>query len=397
MRITILGGGPAGLYFALLMKGRHPSYAVTLIERDGPDDTFGWGIVFSDQTFDYLRQSDAPSFEAITAACERWDNVDIVHRGERITVRGNKFSGIARIRFLRVLQDRCREVGVDLHFHHPVTSTGTLPGADLLVGADGASSLIRQTHEDIFRPTIEYGRNRYVWLGTPKLFHGLTLTFVPHHTGLYAAHSYKFDRSTSTFIVECSEETWRTADFEGMSESETCTFLEDVFREPLQGQPLLTKNFVKWRNFPLVRNERWHGALPGGAGLPRLSAAEGSRPAIVLLGDALHTAHFSIGSGTKLALEDAIALANAFDSYPDPDRALPLFERTRRPRVEQLQGAAMDSLRWFEDMEQYVHLDPLPFALECMTRSGRVDLEKLRQRDPEFVARVLSSTGRGQL
>ena len=388
MRITILGGGPAGLYFALLMKGRHPSHAVTVIERDGPDDTFGWGIVFSDQTFDYLRQSDAPSFEAITAACERWDNVDIVHRGERITVRGNKFSGIARIRFLRVLQDRCREVGVNLQFHHPVTSTDTLPAADLLVGADGASSLVRQTHEDVFRPTIEYGRNRYVWLGTPKLFHGLTLTFVSHHTGLYAAHSYKFDRSTSTFIVECSEETWRTADFEGMGEAETCAFLEDVFGEHLDRQPLLAKNFLKWRNFPLVRNERWFSVATGS---PGLSAVEGSRPPTVLLGDALHTAHFSIGSGTKLALEDAIALATAFDTDVDPERALRLFEETRRPRVEQLQAAAMDSLRWFEEMEQYVHLDPLPFALECMTRSGRVDLEKLRQRDPEFVERVLSS------
>lgn len=373
MRITILGGGPAGLYFALLMKGRHPSYAVTVIERDGPDDTFGWGIVFSDQTFDYLRQSDAASYEAITSACERWENVDIVHRGERITVRGNKFSGIARITFLRVLQDRCRDVGVDLQFHHSVTAMEALPAADLLVGADGANSLVRHTHAETFRPTIEFGRNRFIWLGTPKLFHGLTLTFVPHHTGLYAAHSYKFDRHLSTFIVECSEETWRTADFEGKTGPETCAFLEEVFREHLDGHPLLTKNFVKWRKFPLVRNERWYG------------------PQLVLLGDALHTAHFSIGSGTKLALEDAIALAAALDAERDPDLALPAFERTRRPRVEQLQAAALDSLRWFEEMEQYIHLDPLPFALECMTRSGRVDLEKLRQRDPAFVERVLSA------
>src|SRR5688500_4356901 len=188
MRITILGGGPAGLYFALLMKGRHPSHAVTLIERDGPDDTFGWGIVFSDQTFDYLRQSDAPSFEAITAACERWDNVDIVHRGERITVRGNRFSGIARIRFLQVLHARCLDLGVDLQFHRPVTDLAQLPPADLLVGADGANSLVRRTHEDLFQPHVEYGRNKYIWLGTPKLFHGLTLTFVSHPTGVYAAH-----------------------------------------------------------------------------------------------------------------------------------------------------------------------------------------------------------------
>jgi anthraniloyl-CoA monooxygenase len=368
MRIAILGGGPAGLYFALLMKRLDPAHDISVIERDGPDDTFGWGIVFSDQTFDYLRESDEPSFEAITAACEKWDNVDVVHRGERITIRGNRFSGIARIRFLHVLQERCRELRVHLQFHQPVTELATLPPHDLLVGADGANSLVRRSHEPLFEPTIGYGRNKYIWLGTPRLFHGLTLTFVEHATGLYAAHSYKFDKHTSTFIVECTEATWRAAGLDGMSEARTTAFLEEVFRDHLDGQPLLTKNFVKWLNFPLVRNRRWYGKR------------------IVLLGDALHTAHFSIGSGTKLALEDAIVLSRAFADEPDPDAALPLFETTRRPRVEQYQQAAMDSLRWFEEMADYVHLDPLPFALETMTRSNRVDFEKLRQRDPEFVA-----------
>ncbi|HJR59200.1 MAG TPA: FAD-dependent monooxygenase [Vicinamibacterales bacterium] len=370
MRIAIVGGGPAGLYFALLMRRLDPSHHVTVIERDGPGDTFGWGIVFSDQTFDYLRDSDAPSYAAITAACQKWDNVDIVHRGERITVRGNRFSGIARLRFLQVLQDRCREVGVDLRFRQNVADLAALPPHDLLVGADGANSLVRRTHAALFRPTLDSGRNKYIWLGTPKLFHGLTLTFVEHPTGLYAAHSYKFDSHASTFIVECAEATWRAAGLDAMDEARTTRFLESVFGRHLDGKPLLTKNFVKWLNFPLVRNERWHGER------------------IVLLGDALHTAHFSIGSGTKLALEDAIVLSRAFAQAPDPAAALPLFEERRRPRVDQYQQAAMDSLRWFENVADYIHLDPLAFAVEAMTRSKRVDFEKLRQRDPDFVARL---------
>jgi anthraniloyl-CoA monooxygenase len=361
------------LYFSLLMKQLQPSSELTLIERDGPDDTFGWGIVFSDQTFDYLRKNDEPSFTAITAACQRWDNVDVVHRGERITVRGNRFSGIARLRFLQVLHARCRDVGVDLRFHEAVTDLRSLPPHDLLVGADGANSLVRRTHEALFRPSIEYGRNKYIWLGTPMLFHGLTLTFVPHATGLYAAHSYKFDDRTSTFIVECSEMTWRAAGLEQMSEADTCRFLERVFEDHLGGQPLLTRNFVKWLNFPLVRNERWHS---GG---------------IVLLGDALHTAHFSIGSGTKLAVEDAIALAHSLATTRSLAGALTQFESTRRPRVEQYQQAAMDSLRWFESMADYAHLDPLPFAVVAMTRSKRLDFEKLRQRDPDFAARLVQA------
>jgi anthraniloyl-CoA monooxygenase len=370
VRISILGGGPAGLYFALLMKRRDASHDITILERDGPNDTFGWGIVFSDQTFDYLRDNDAASYDAITSACQKWDNVDIVHRGETITVRGNRFSGIARLKFLQILHGRCTDLGVDIRFNSAVNDVRALPPADLQVGADGANSLLRRAHAGVFGPSVGSGRNKYIWLGTRKLFHGLTLTFVEHPAGVFTAHSYKFDPQTSTFIVECSERTWVAAGLNGMTDVETCRFLERVFAPFLDAQPLLTNNFVRWLNFPLIRNERWYGDR------------------LVLLGDALHTAHFSIGSGTKLALEDAIALADAFTDAPHPADALPRFEQRRRPRVEQYQQAAQESLRWFEEVGDHMHLDPLRFAVEAMTRSKKIDYEKLRQRDPAFVAMV---------
>jgi anthraniloyl-CoA monooxygenase len=368
MRILVVGGGPAGLYFALLMKRRDAQHEITVVERDGPHDTFGWGIVFSDQTFSYLKDSDGPSADAIIGSCETWDNVDIVHGGRKVSIRGNRFSGIARLGFLNILHRRCEAVGVDLRFHTNLTDPGSLEGFDLVVGADGAGSAVRQRYRAAFQPSIDVRRNKYIWLGTRQLFHGLTLTFRQTAAGVFAAHSYKFNRTTSTFIVECPPETWEAAGFASMGEADTCAYLEGVFADDLGGHPLLTNNFVRWLNFALVKNARWR------------------HDHVVLLGDALHTAHFSIGSGTKLALEDAIALADAFAAASGTPEALESFERQRKPVVDSLQDAAFGSLLRFEHMEEDIGLDPIAFAYRLMTRSGRIDREKLRKRDPEFVA-----------
>ena len=368
MKIRIVGGGPAGLYFAILMKRLDAANDVVVFERDGPDDTFGWGIVFSDQTFGYLKDQDEPSYQAISAACERWDNVDVVHREQKITIRGNRFSGIQRLKFLNILHRRCRELGVDLRFNTRVTDDDVAGMEDLLVGADGANSGIRRLFVDELQPTVELGRNKYIWLGTTRLFHGLTLTFRASTDGAFAAHSYKFSSTMSTFIVECAEATWARAGLAGMSQRETCDYLARVFAVDLEDHPLLTNDFVKWLNFPLVANRRWHHGR------------------VALLGDALHTAHFSIGSGTKLALEDAIALADCLRKDSEISQALERFERDRKPVIEEYQRAARESQSWFEDLDHALALEPHELAYELMTRSKKIDLEKLRQRDPEFVA-----------
>ncbi len=367
MRITIVGAGPAGLYFALLMKQADPSHAITVLERDGADDTFGWGIVFSDQTFAYLRDSDAPSFDELVSSRETWDNVDVVHRHQKVSIHGNRFSGIARITFLKILQRRAEALGVRLHFRANVSDVSQLPPTDLLVGSDGANSAVRAHGARFFQPEVSAARNRYIWLGTPRLFHGLTLTFRETTWGPFAAHSYKFSSSLSTFIVECGPETWERAGFAAMNEADTLSRLSEIFAPDLEGAPLLANNFVKWLNFTLVRNRQWH------------------HDRTVLLGDALHTAHFSIGSGTKLALEDAIALAGAFAAHPSVADALPYFQQVRKPIVDALQDAAVESLRWFEHWSEDAHLEPIVFAYRLMTRSGRIDKKKLRRRDPRFV------------
>jgi anthraniloyl-CoA monooxygenase len=367
MKINIIGGGPAGMYFAILMKKADPSHEITVYERNGPDDTFGWGVVFSGKTLANLQQADRESHAEITRSFEAWHNVDVVHRGEKISVHGNSFSGISRLQLLKILQRRCEQLGIVLLFRTEVDDVDSLKrSCGLLVAADGVNSTVRKKYSSHFKPCVELRPNRYIWYGTNKLFHGLTLTF-REHKGVFAAHSYKFNQNTSTFIIECDEETWNTAGFATLDDSETRHYLERVFAEDLDGQPLLSNN-SKWINFLLVKNERWFFDN------------------VVLLGDALHTAHFSIGSGTKLAIEDAIALFECFQRIGEVGAALAEFESRRKPVIEEYQAAAYESMRWFETARDYMQLSPIELAHTLMTRSGRVNDEDLRRRDPVFMA-----------
>ena len=368
MKINILGGGPAGLYFAILLKKRDPSHRITIVERDGPDDTFGWGIVFSDRTLAFLREHDDETYTRITQASETWDNVDVVHRGQTHSVHGNGFSGIARLGFLQILHRRCLDLGVDIRFHTALNDPAPLLDCDLLLGADGANSLLRRAYADFFQPSIDIRQNRYVWLGTNRLFHGLVMIFREHPAGLFIAHAYKFSPTLSTFIVEASVDTWHRAGFERMSDTETCAYLARVFESDLEGQPLHSNNFVRWLNFPLVKNKRWHHRH------------------MVLVGDAAHTAHFSIGSGTKLALEDAIALARVLDEERDVTAALTAYQRARKPVVDAFQAAALRSLTWLENVEAHLGLEPIPFTYRHMMRSQRIGRARLGLMDPAFIA-----------
>ena len=356
------------MYFAILMKKSDPSREITVYERNGPDDTFGWGVVFSGQTLRNLQAADPESHAEITTVFQAWENVDVVHHNEKISIHGNRFSGIARLRLLKILQKRCDELGIVLLFHDEISDVEYLRShCDLLIGADGVNSTVRKLFADQFGPTLDVRPNRYIWYGTNKLFHGLTLTFRENSDGVFAAHSYKFDRTTSTFIIECDEDTWRRAGFESRGDADTRAYLENVFGQDLDGQPLLTNN-SKWINFVLVKNRNWWFDN------------------VALLGDSLHTAHFSIGSGTKLALEDAISLHECIERSGNIGRGLAEFESIRKPVIEAYQAAAFESMRWFESARKYMNLSGVELAYSLMTRSGRVDKEELRKRDAEFVS-----------
>jgi anthraniloyl-CoA monooxygenase len=367
MKINVIGGGPAGMYFAILMKKADAAHDITIYERNGPDDTFGWGVVFSGKTLSNLREADEPSHAEITRNFEAWDNVDVIHREQKISIHGNSFSGIARLRLLKILQRRCEELGVRINFRTEIADIGSLKaGCDLLVAADGVNSFVRERLKENFQPDLSIRPNKYIWYGTNQLFHGLTLTFRESAAGVFAAHSYKFDQTTSTFIVECDQQTWTNAGFAKMSDKETRRYLAEVFAQDLNGQPLLS-NKSNWINFLLVKNARW------------------SVENVVLLGDALHTAHFSIGSGTKLAMEDAIALKQSFGETTDVPSALQRFEEVRKPIIDEYQAAAFESMLWFENARQHMYLAPIDLAYSLMTRSKRINYETLKRRDPKFI------------
>src|ERR1041384_2114870 len=367
MKINVIGGGPAGLYFAILMRKAEAAHQIRIYERNGPDDTFGWGVVFSGKTLANLRAADDVSHAEITKEFEAWDNVDVVHRDEKISIHGNSFSGIARLQLLKILQRRAEQLGVEIEFHSEINDVETLRReCDLLVAADGVNSTVRLRYAEQFQRKLDVRANRYIWYGTGQLFHGLTLTFRENTAGVFAAHSYKFNRTTSTFIVECDPQTWDKAGFENMSADTTLDYLGEVFAQDLNGHKLLSNN-SKWINFLLVKNQNWFFEN------------------VVLIGDALNTAHFSIGSGTKLAMEDAIALAESFQQTANVSEALTHFTNTRRPVIEDYQSAAFESMRWFENAASYMHLSPMELAYALMTRSGRVSYDDLKRRAPEFI------------
>ena len=372
MRIVCVGGGPAGLYFAILMKKHNPSHAVTVIERNRPGDTFGWGVVFSDETLRNLEGGDAESLAEIEANFAHWDDIDVHFRGRVIRSGGHGFCGIARKRLLGILQARAAVLGVELRFETELRDLAAIGPADLIVAADGVNSTVRAARAEVFRPAIDVRRNRFVWLGTHQTFDAFTFVFVPTGHGWFWAHAYRFDRETSTFIVEASEATWQAAGLDRADAQASIAFCERLFAPWLGGHKLMANmahlRGSQWIRFNRVSNERW---------------VDGN---IVLMGDAAHTAHFSIGSGTKLALEDAIALAQAFERHgADVSAALAAYEAERRIEVLKIQSAARNSTEWFEHVARYVGLEPEQFAYSLLTRSQRVSHENLRLRDRTYL------------
>ena len=369
MKAAVIGGGPAGLFAALLLKKQNPKHEIQVYERNRLEETFGFGVVFSDAAEQALAQSDPEITAAMAAASHRWDSIEIHHEGTVTRSTGHAFSGLSRKTLLRVLADRCKVLGVKLCFQREVADADSLRDFDLVVAADGANSLIRERYRERFETTVDVRPNKFVWLGTDKPFPAFTFYFKPDGHGLWRVHAYQYEPGFSTFIVEAREETWRAAGMDKADEAQTIAFCEKLFAEELCGHRLVSNRSI-WRSFPTIRNERWHHGN------------------VVLLGDAAHTAHFSVGSGTKLSMEDAVALTEALRTHKDVPAALEAYEAVRRPPVESLQRAAQASLQWFEDTERYVSLPPIQFAFALLTRSLRLTHENLKARDPAFVARV---------
>ncbi len=373
MKIACLGGGPAGLYFAISMKLRDPAHEVTVIERNKPDDTFGWGVVLSDEALENLRQNDPVSAATIRENFAYWDDIAVHYRGEKMVSSGHGFCGIGRKKLLMLLQDRARELGVDLRFETEAYSAASYGMEyDLVVAADGLNSKTRGEHAEQFKPDIDVRKCKFVWLGTHQKFEdAFTFIFVESEHGWIWAHAYQFDDDTATFIIETSEEVYEKFGFAEMSQVESIAVCEEIFKGYLGGHSLMTNaNHVRgsaWINFPRVLCEKWHHGN------------------IALMGDAAATAHFSIGSGSRLAMDSAIALANYLHSEPTMEAAFEKYQDERRLEVLRLQSAARNSLEWFEEVDRYLDLSPVQFNYSLLTRSQRISHENLRLRDRSWL------------
>lgn len=376
LRIAVLGGGPGGLYFAYLWKKRHPAAVVDLFEQNPAGATWGFGVVFSDQALEFLRADDPDTVDAIAPHMESWRNITVNLRGETVEIDGVGFSAIGRLELLKLLQARAESVGVVARYGTTIQSLDQLAGYDLIVAADGLNSLVRRSFEGDFGFSVSYSSNKFAWYGTSKTFATLSQTFVATDRGSFNAHHYRYSPDMSTFLVECDRATWHAHGFAEMSVDESRRVCEQVFAATLDGHALVSNRSV-WRNFPWVWNEHWwHRNM-------------------VLIGDALHTAHFSIGSGTRLAIEDAIALAKALDAETSLSDGLARYQAERQPIVKKLVTAARTSSDWYESFPAHMTLGLLDFAYSYITRSGRIDETRLRAMAPQFMARYEASRNTG--
>jgi anthraniloyl-CoA monooxygenase len=368
-KVLILGGGPGGLYSALLLKKSDPGRQVTVVERNPKGATYGFGIVFSDATLRELQEADHQTHADITAHFAKWDAIDVRWKDELIRTHGHAFAGLSRRVMLQILQDRCAEVGVELMFNHNLTDFSEFANRDLVIAADGSNSLVRKRYESVFQPSFDVTDRKYVWLGTSFRPDSIFFNFRETEFGLFLGTIYPFTGDLSTFVVECDPADWKRAGLDEATEAETAAFAEKIFAEDLRGESIVT-NKSTWLNFVTIKNRTWHHGN------------------VVLVGDSAHTAHYSVGSGTRMAMEDAIALSQALDEHDDLEQAFVYYEQGREPVTEAIQEAAKTSYTWFTNLSRYEGLEPIQLAFNLVTRSGRIGYDNLRTRDAAFVDRV---------